>query len=323
MSFEIPHGNSDDSRAARLALLAALFMSQGRAALGWARIYELFYAESEPQTAAKAFSRDREALSELGIRIQKGKPAGGERTWVLDKSCLAAEPEMGAQEAIALDAACQPLFLEPGFPFLDDLRFALAKTDQNFYDAERAVELRRSSPTKVEEVIDSCIKRGCAVRIEYRDAQGRASVRDYAPCGTFSFRKKAYLVARPLDPAMEDEARTLRVDRIVRASAQRSVKVQVPADFRPEDHIKLPFQLGPVACVGEFAVPPEAEATLAAECGARGSMGTRNGARTWSVEVSDLGIAASWAISTGIRPLAPKELVDAWKSRLEEVVSRA
>ena len=42
---------------------------------------------------------------------------------------------------------------------------------------------------------------------------------------------------------------------------------------------------------------------------------------TWRVAVSNVEDAASWAIAEGLTPLSPPELVEVWRTKLEEVVS--
>lgn len=316
--------NTDDERAARLALIAALFMSDARPQ-PTSRILEEFYADAHtPESAKKAFLRDRRMLAQMGIVIVEAGRRDGEKCWAADKSASFADgAELGALEAIALNVACQPVLERPGFALAEDLRFALAKIDRTFGDATCAVQTRSLPASKAQRVISEAAAARHGVRIDYTDAAGKTSSRLWAPYGFFDLRGSAYLVAARLDEPNCGQVRTLRLDRVAAARPEAGATFEVPEGFCAQDWKLLPFQLGETTCVGEFSVPPEARGAFEDARQGRGELIEAAPTLIWRVDISDVDAAACWAVARGIVPTSPEPLVKAYVACLERTVAHA
>ena len=135
---------------------------------------------------------------------------------------------------------------------------------------------------------------------------------------------------------IEGSAHTYRIDRVRRASKVVGPSFEIPEDFDVRDWQKLPFQIGPVTCDGVFAVPVQAAQEFSKVTLGKGTflepddtLGANEVATTshspasllWRIEISSLDDAASWAIAEDITPIAPSELVSAWRSKLKGVVA--
>ncbi len=84
---------------------------------------------------------------------------------------------------------------------------------------------------------------------------------------------------------------------------------------------QLPFQLGPIACEATFEVPAAETSEIERLSMGRGRFSVGENNVTWTVDASNVGDTASWAIANGLRPVAPKELVDEWSARLERAIA--
>lgn len=311
MRFDEKDFNEDDLTAGRLAHLAAFFM--GRVSpVPSSKVYEVFYQELEPENQRKKFQRDRERLEQAGLFLK----ATADRLWQVDEERSYAQgAELSPCEAIALDLACQPLLADEGFAPAGELRFALAKIDRTFGDAEQAVETRPATKTREVKTLEDCLADGRVARISYRDAEGNLTKRDFAPLGVFSLRGHGYVVGGDLAKPEGDRMRTLRLDRVV--SARRTGQAfDAPEEFDIDDHRLLPFQIGQCAEEAVFMVP---EGGLPAETLGKGEVraDAATGALVWAVGAHDLAEAACWGAAQGLLPAGPPELVDAWRRCLE------
>lgn len=317
MHFDEKDFNEDDLTAGRLAHLAAFFM--GRVSpVPSTKVYEVFYQELEPENQRKKFQRDRERLEQAGLFLKMTR----DRLWQVDEDRSYAQgAELSPSEAIALDLACQPLLADEGFSPAGELRFALAKIDRTFGDAEQAVEARAATKTREVRTLESCLACGHIAHITYRDGEGCVTKRDFAPMGVFSLRGHGYMVGE--DPAKPegDRMRTLRLDRVASARETRQ-SFEVPEGFDIDDHRLLPFQIGPCDTDAVFLVP---DVGLPAETLGKGVVreDPATGELVWSVPACDMRDAACWAVAQGLKPVSPAELVDAWKDCLEGAMANA
>lgn len=308
----------DDERAVRLTLMAAFFMSQ-RDSVGMSKILEEFYGDiTDPDSARKAFSRDRKTLAEVGVFVVESGRRDGEKRWTVDEEAsFAGGVELDALDAIALDVACQPIMERADFTQADDLRFALAKIDRTFGDATQAVAASSRTDAKPLAAIRRCMALRHVARIKYRDAKGNVTEREYEPYGLYPERGNAYVVVRKVETG---EMRTLRLDRMLVAKEVAANTFEVPHDFCLEDWRRLPFQLGDVAVEGVFVVPDEAREAFERERRGRGELSVDEAGRTtWTIGISNVADAASWAVSCGIVPITPAELVDSFTHVLKGV----
>ena len=316
--------NDDDEQARRILSLALEFMNS-RQAVSSTRIAQDIYPGLTPDSFRKAFLRDRKSLEDIGITLESERRAGGEAYWTADDTASFAEGTgLGVEDALVIDLACQPLLGDPEFPLRDELRFALAKIDTAFGDVSYPAGQGVLHDDKIVSTLRSCARSCHAVRMTYTDAAGRSSERTIAPFGFYGIRGSLYLVAPRVEEGAVVDGST-RVYNVARVSGVRevtSVSFSVPSDFSIESYRQLPFQLGPVACEATFEVPAAAAAEIERLSMGRGrfSMGEKD--VTWTVDASNVGDTASWAIANGLRPIAPKELVDEWSTRLEGAIAR-
>ncbi len=317
VSFEEKDFNKDDLKAGQVAHLAAFFMGLV-SPVSTARVNEVFYADLKPEAQKKQFYRDRESLEEAGLYIKKTS----DNLWQVDEGrSYASGAELTPSEAIALDLACQPLLEDEGFAPASELRFALAKIDRTFGDAERAVETRTETKSRVVKTLEACLANSHVARISYRGATGATTERDFAPMGIFSLRGHGYMVGE--DPAKPegDRMRTLRLDRVLRARETKQ-GFAVPDGFDVDEYRRLPFQIGSCSAEVSFFVPTDG---LPAETLGKGIVREDDGTGrlVWSVPASSIEDAACWAVAQGLAPAAPAELVDAWRGCLEGAMRSA
>ena len=316
--------NDDDEQARRILSLALEFMNS-RQAVSSTRIAQDIYPGLTPDSFRKAFLRDRKSLEDIGITLESERRAGGEAYWTADDTASFAEGTgLGVEDALVIDLACQPLLGDPEFPLRDELRFALAKIDTAFGDVSYPAGQGVLHDDKIVSTLRSCARSCHAVRMTYTDAAGRSSERTIAPYGFYGIRGSLYLVAPRVEEGVVVNGST-RVYNVARVSGVRevtSVSFSVPSDFSIESYRQLPFQLGPVACEATFEVPVVEISEIERLSMGRGrfSMGEKD--VTWTVDASNVGDAASWAIANGLRPIAPKELVDEGSARLEGAIAR-
>lgn len=312
----------DDERARRVCSLALEFMS-ARAPVSSSDVARGFYADLSADSFRKAFARDRAVLAACGLSVVEVGRAEGETAWGIDERRSYAEGvELSAGEAGALEIACQGLLDDPTFPLAEDLRLALAKVARAFSDVPALVASSGRHDGGALPAVARALVEGRGLGVTYTDALGSSSRRRLAPYGVFGLRGALYLVADELDGADEPTGapRTYRLDRFGEVRVLEGVPCEVPRDFSVLDWRRLPFQLGPSQRPLTLAVPEDrAEAVREASLG-QGSLSREGGRVLWRVDGCDLDAAASWAVSQGLEPIDPPELVSAWERVLRGVV---
>lgn len=312
---------TEDERRAERAATLATFLMGARYPVGTAAIYERFYAELGDANRRKTFSRDRELLASAGVLVRDAGWRDGEKAWEIDADAsFANAAELSPLEAIALDVACQPLLEDNGFTHGEALRHALAKIDRTFGDPDQAVRTSPAERSRASQIVLSCIDRGRIVNVTYRDAKGTLSKRDFAPYGTFPCRGRGYVVGDFIEEGEDGTTtrrRTLRLDRIA-AARETTQSTVVPEGFNIADYLLLPFQIGPTTCTARFFVPETRLEALSSSCLRSGTVANGKKGAEWTVDVSGIDDAASWAVAQAIRPLEPAELVESWKKCLKE-----
>lgn len=314
-------GFTEDERRAERAATLATYLMGARYPVGTAAIYERFYSELSDANRRKTFSRDRELLASAGVLVRDAGWRDGEKAWEIDADAsYASAAELSPLEAIALDIACQPLLEDHGFTHGEALRHALAKIDRTFGDPDQAVRASPAERSRASQIVLGCIDRGRIANVTYRDAKGIVSKRDFAPYGTFPCRGRGYVVGDFIeedDDGATTRRRTLRLDRI-ESARETSRATVVPEGFDIADYLLLPFQIGPTTCTARFFVPESRLEALSASCLRSGTVANGKKGAEWTVDVSDVDDAASWAVAQAIRPLEPAELVESWKKCLKE-----
>lgn len=313
--------NDDDEKARRILSLALEFMN-ARHAIGSARIAQDIYPGLSPNSFRKAFLRDRKSLCDIGITLESKRGPGEEVYWSADsETSFAQGADLDVKDALVMDIACQPILGDPEFPLRDELRFALAKIDTAFGDIAYPAGPHVLHDDRIVSVLRSCAHACHAARMTYTDAAGKRSERLVAPYGFYGMRGTLYMVA-PLiggGSVVDNSVRVYNVSRVNAASEELGTEYSVPQDFSVEDCRRLPFQFGPTTCVATFEVPACSAQEVEGLALGRGRFVADENAVVWTVDVSDVGDAASWAIASGVRPTTPRELVNEWRKRLEEV----
>ena len=323
MGLEEISFTADERKAMRVVTLA-VFLTNASAPVPTSDLNERFYAELGEDNRKKTFKRDRELLEELGFRIvaagKSALPGGGsESLWMADEeSNFASGAELEPLDAIALNAACQSLFDDPGFMPTAALRSALSKIDRTFGDAGQAIQANAPQVDETRAAISSCIEEHVAAHVSYRKDNGEKTERVFAPLGTFTKYRHGYVVGDMVEEGCA--RRTLRIDRIDDIK-KLQVKYDAPVDFDINDYPQLPFQMGDARGVATFLVPSELEADLRLEAGGKGTFAQDNGRITWRISFADENDAACWAVARGLCALSPKTVVDAWTRCLEGVVA--
>ncbi|MCC6098099.1 MAG: WYL domain-containing protein [Olsenella sp.] len=317
----------DDERARRIAGLLMAF-SGSRRPLSSDEIRGVYYPELSSESFRRAFGRDREALAQCGMVVRNVSQSGEDGSWVVDEQRTFAEPSvLLPEEALTLDVACAPLVTDPDFPYRSDLRLALAKLDRHFGSATPVyVGGGAEGGGSVARELLECLAARTAVRVTYVDARGRESARVLAPYGSFGLNGNTYVVAAGEDATETGWGRplTYRLDRFKSARRVDGRTYQVPEDFCLRDFLKLPFQAGPTVATCSFSLPSPLAPELREQMEGRGTWADGvDGGRTWTSDVSDLGLAASWAVASDIVPLAPKALVSRWRQVFEEALDAA
>lgn len=249
----------------------------------------------------KAFKRDRDRLASAGITIRAVEGAGTESAWAIDEDAsFAPEGAISPDDALALDFLFLPIASDPAFPYAADLRVALAKIDRAFDGTSTAVVPKEARDRNAFlNRIEDCLRRRCAIRIDYTKADGTEIQRTLAPYGLFYLNGHTYLVAARAgsDTDEGEPAHTYNVDRVTKLTEMTKIGYQIPIDFDVNDFAKLPFQLGKTKYIGVFS--------------------DDNKGITLEYEVADEEVAGAWAIAEGYRPLEPESLVASWRKRLE------
>lgn len=307
----------DDERARRICSLALEFMN-ARAPLTSSEVARGFYPSLSPDSFRKSFSRDRAVLAACGLRVVELSRGGGETSWGIDERSSYAEGiELEARDAAALEISCQALLADPAFPLAEDLRLALAKVARTFADVPALFAPSRGGEAPALAPIRRALVEGLCVDVAYVDARGTASRRRLAPYGLFGLRGSLYLVA---GTAGEKTPRTYRLDRFDEAEVVEDAPCAVPEGFSVLDWKRLPFQLGAAPQDAVFEVPEERFDAVCEAAQGQGSFAREGGTVLWTVGACDLDAAASWAVSQGIVPVAPAELVGAWKRILKGAI---
>jgi len=315
--------NRDDERAQRVAGLALMLMNAS-SPVPTQSVRDALYPDRSAEAFDRAFLRDRRTLGELGVQVEQVEGGLGlDGGWRIDPVSMVETSGLTDEEALVVDLMCQPLCSDPTFPFGSDLMLALAKVNNSFEDV--LPDLPGISLAELPAAVGG-LRRAflgrVACDVEYRDAQGRESRRRVAVLGTFGLRGNLYFVTCPFGQEGLDRGRvrSLRADRVVSSHPVPGTPYEIPGDFCVDDYVRLPFQMGPATTSGRFLVPDELAAEVADDVAAAGRVFDERGRRVLEAQVADVRVAAIWAVSEGVVPLSPPELVDAFREVLEGVL---
>lgn len=285
---------------------------------------DLGYGSGNIDSDKRKFRRDRDKLLERGIVIREVRAAGAQETeesaWAIDREyTFAAGGLITADDAdILLDAIDQTLATESS-------AFATPLADIRSKIAYLAGASTTGEPpahrTPTVDAVWTAFAERCALRFLYQNSRGEQKERTVCVYGMFEREGTAYFCG--LDNAT-DEIRTFRCDRIVRAW-RPSKAYSIPADFNLNDRLFFSFDFAdrdPVAATFSFAPQAQADMVSGLTRG-RGELARTAEGWTWTIGVRDLDAAASFCMEhamDGMRPVAPKELKQAWNRLIERTV---
>lgn len=325
--------NDDETMAERLATLALLFMNTHHPVATEYILKTLYLQTEDPNpkeidTAKRTFNRDRKRLASCGIHILSVTLSNGTSAYQVDeRSSFADSGALSARDAFILDMACQPLLSDPSFPYVSDLRLALAKVDRSFkassaLSSQRLFEgnAQQSSLSKAGATVRTSYLSLHACHIVYRDSQNNTSERDIAPFGLFGLRNSIYVVAAAVENEQVniEKMRTFNISRILKAKELPTISFQIPVDFNLQDYVRLPFQIGSTCSEGIFFVPDQFESDLRQIVGRAGTLIRNEKGLFLTTLISNEEDAARWGIAWNLIPVEPSTLVCIWKEIIQE-----
>lgn len=293
---------TEDERTARRVLAIAIAFTNARRALSMPELHREFYPDMSDATFRRVFLRDRERLAMAGMLLQSGPTMDGYASWRIDEEAsFINENPLSQEDALLLDFMLLPLASDPSFPYSRDLRHALTKIDRSFDGSSRAAippeaRKRNNNISRLED----CLTAHHPASVSYTKADGTDTQRILAPYGFFFLNGSTYMVAARLDDdaSITEPPHTYNLDRVSTVKVLVRKTYERPLDFDIRDYIKLPFQMGPSHYLATFRMP--------------------NG-QTFTTPVNDTGVAASWAIAKGARPMEPTTLVREWRDTLQRM----
>lgn len=288
----------------------------------------LGYPEGQDSAAfLRMFERDKDALRASGIAIEVDE----DERYRLDRDgTFASEVTLSAEETATIRTAVAALVSDESFPFAEDLTIALAKIGQGSPSpaavasalADEEPQAQASSAAIVAEAI-AARKR---IVFDYTNAKGESRLREVNPFGVFFREGRWYVVG--LDTSIGQ----IRVFALKRATglAMNTIAPKSPDFERPEwfavaDFSLQPFQYGDETFDAEVRFSAENAWRAARLSGGSGSIEEQpDGSAIWRVQAGDPKGLASWCVEhgPGVTPVAPQEVVDAFRSGLEEVLRR-
>lgn len=316
----------DDLRAARVLTLAVKFFGTSRP-VSSSTIWSDLYPNLDEGSFKRQFLRDRELLESFGISIREVEGSDPDTLWRVDeRNSYVGSDALDASDARMLYVLCHDMAFDQAFPYRDELRMALAKISR-MYRGGITPQSDQSSPTehKLLAALIACMSNLHAADVTYTDAKGTTSKRTIAILGSFGLHGHTYFVASRIEPKgslTPDSVRTYRLDRFNRVRELHNLSYQIPLDFSVRDYERLPFQIGDSIGTARFLVAGVESKQLSRAMSIHDTLHMENEAPVWDVPFSDTQLAASWAIGSGIVPIGPQTLVDAWYALLTRALAR-
>jgi proteasome accessory factor B len=306
----------------------ALFLAAARGPVSAERIRAEVtgYPEGQDEAAfLRMFERDKDELRATGLAIESN-PDG---RYQLDAGrTFVAGLDLSSEEDAALRAAATVFLSDPSFPFVTDLRYALAKiSGGSDVDVPAAAHLADEQPGTQGATVSTLATASAAckrVTFDYTNAAGTSAPHTAEPYGLFLHSGRWYLVGR--DTA-RDEIRVYaaaRMDSVTTNAARpRTADFVRPADFDVAEYIGLPFQYGagtPFDAVVRFA--PSVSWRAPALTGGAGEIRAGEEALLWHVTARDPARLARWVVANGpgLAIESPQEVADLVRSGLAGVV---
>lgn len=288
---------------------------------------DLGYGSANASSDEKKFRRDRETLEGYGFHIRAVRPEGANRNeevrWELDrKTTFATTGLITSDDADTLCEAIDTCVAMTSPTLARPLRHIRDKVAE-CGSVTRVPDREGEAPTATEEAVWTAFTERKALNFTYVNYHGVEKKRRVKVYGMFTQGGITYFTGLDSDSGT---IRTFRADRIVKALKPKD-PYRIPADFRIEEYMFLPFDLSegdPVDVT--FSLPatlPDSE--VKALCRHRGEIEeTGDGTLLWRVTAKDIDAAARFALghaAAGMRPVAPQALIDSWNHAIAKAVS--
>lgn len=289
---------------------------------------ELGYGSPNPDSDKRKFNRDRKRLEEHGIYIHEVKTPGSsereEGRWAIDRERTHADVGLiSVDDADVLAGAIDAYLQRNDVPFrlaLERIRSSVATLPGSRSLPSTA---SASNPDPTLSALWSSFSTRKSITIDYVDASGKETRRTVSIYGIYTLDGRVYITG--YDDASND-IRTFRADRVQRAHRPRG-SYSIPDSFNAIDYLFLP--LDAAQSEGQavtFSFPSSTDRSeIASITHGRGALNApRYGADwLWTISARNIDAAASMALShadTGMIPVAPQELVDAYRSTIRKAL---
>ncbi|MCX8007601.1 MAG: WYL domain-containing protein [Coriobacteriia bacterium] len=283
-------------------------------------------SEADDAAFQRMFERDKDALRAAGVAIVTHEDG---RYSVDAERSFASTVELDDAECATVRAVAAALMHDPAFPFAEDLGVAVAKMDLGPFPGEPASsELAVADPERQSahaRLAADAVARRKRLTFDYTNARGERRLHEVEPYGVAYRRGRWYLIARDVDI---DEVRVyallrasdLRVDPV----SPKSPDFDLPDGFALDEHLVLPFQIGPRRFEAAARFAPEAAWRAPALTEGKGRLERgSDGSVRWLVEAASPIAFAAWCAEhgPGVVPLEPAEAVAAYREGLAEVMA--
>jgi proteasome accessory factor B len=320
------------SEAVERLVNLALYLASSRSARSAheCRAAGLGYPEDQDDaTFNRMFERDKDALRSAGLVIDVVEADGFDAYHIDSEATFAQLIEFDTSERASLKAVSAAFIEDPGFPFGQELRSAMAKLGSvgeggPLASAELAHAASPSQGLDARAFAEAVQARK-RVSFDYTNAAGEKKHREVDPYGVFFREGSWYLVGR--DHAA-DEVRTFSIERAqdidVNPARPRTPDFERPEGFDVRQAEVLPFQIGSLSFTARIRFIPDMAWRADRLARGRGELETLpDGSVIWSVEAADIDRLASWIVDhgPGILAVEPAELVTRIQSGLRAVVA--
>ncbi len=278
----------------------------------------------------RMFERDKDALRAAGLVIDVTGDGDIEAYRLNAEATYARPVKLAADEVAAVRAVASALADDPGFPFRDDLVFALGKlgtagTEGSLATTELVKDEASAGRTLDARALAEAVQTRKTVTFDYTNAAGESRHRTVDPYGVFFREGIWYVTGRDRDV---DTIKTFAVSRIrhldVNPSRPRTPDFDRPESFDVREHELLPFQIGPASATARIRFEPDAAWRAPGLARGRGALDDLpDGSVVWTVPVADFGRLASWLVDEGpgLLPVEPPELLTVMSDGLRAVVA--
>lgn len=319
------------SEAVERLVNLALYLASSRTARSAheCRAAGLGYPEDQDDaTFDRMFERDKDALRSAGLVIDVVETDGVDAYRIDADATFARLIELDSEERASLKAVAAAFIEDPGFPFGQELRSAMAKLgtigDGGPVAAAELVHAGSPSQGLDAHAFAEAVQARKRVTFTYTNAAGEEKRREVDPYGVFFRDGSWYLVGR--DRAV-DEVRTFSIARArdidVNTARPRTPDFERPDGFDVRQAEVLPFQIGPRPFSARIRFLPDMAWRAERLARGRGELQTLpDGSVVWTIEAADVDRLASWLVEHGPGVLAvePPDLVERLLTGLRAVV---